>query len=193
MKRETAADRRQRLAAEAQGGDGVEILVARQLRGGVTLERERQLVRAHAVTVVDHAHQRGAAVAQVHRDRARVGVERVLHQLLHRRGRPLDHLAGGDLVDERVGQPADAHQAPKTLLPLRQQIERLDRREVGQVEARQLLRHRVGGGRHEEAELHGVAGVGRGLALLLEARASSALARAINPAGRPASRATWMP
>jgi hypothetical protein len=38
-------------------------------------------------------------------------VERVLEQLLERRGRALDHLAGGDLIDQQIGQRADrAHQ-----------------------------------------------------------------------------------
>ena len=35
------------------------------------------------------------------------GVERVVDQLAHHRGRPLDHLAGGDLADQFVGQVAD--------------------------------------------------------------------------------------
>jgi len=48
----------------------------------VALERQRQLFRRHARAVVGHAHERGAAVAQVHRDGAGARVERVLHQLL---------------------------------------------------------------------------------------------------------------
>ena len=35
------------------------------------------------------------------------GVERVVDQLAHHRGRALDHLAGGDLADQFVGQFAD--------------------------------------------------------------------------------------
>ena len=37
------------------------------------------------------------------------GVERVLDQLLDRRRRPLDHLAGGDAVDEQRIEAADWH------------------------------------------------------------------------------------
>ena len=44
--------------------------------------------------------------------RRRAGVEAVLHQLLDRRRRPLDHLAGGDAVDDGFRKPADAHQEP---------------------------------------------------------------------------------
>ena len=44
---------------------------------------------------------------QRHGDAGGAGVERVLHQLLHRGGRALDHLAGGDAVDGVGGQDAD--------------------------------------------------------------------------------------
>ena len=42
------------------------------------------------------------------------GVERVLDQLLDHGGRPLDHLAGGDLVHEVLGQPADPAHAGRS-------------------------------------------------------------------------------
>ena len=42
-------------------------------------------------------------------DPLRAGVERVLDQFLHRRGGPLDHLAGGDAVDEQRIESADGH------------------------------------------------------------------------------------
>ena len=41
--------------------------------------------------------------------RLRAGVERVLDELLHDARRALDHLAGGDAVDDMVGQTADRH------------------------------------------------------------------------------------
>ena len=103
------ADRRQRLAAEAERGDRVQVLVARQLGGRVALERQRQLLGRHAVAVVRDPDQRRPAIAQIHRDRARRRVQRVLHQFLHRRRRPLDDLAGRDLVDERIREPTDPH------------------------------------------------------------------------------------
>ncbi len=40
-------------------------------------------------------------------DLAGAGVERVVDQFAHHRRRPLDHLAGGDLADQFVGQFAD--------------------------------------------------------------------------------------
>ena len=39
----------------------------------------------------------------------RAGVERVLDQFLDDARRPLDHLAGGDAVDDAFGQLADGH------------------------------------------------------------------------------------
>ena len=93
------ADRRQRLAAEAELADMDEI-VARQLRRGVALDREGELVAIHAMAVIGDGNQRAAAVAQGDVDAARAGIERILDQLLHDRGRPLDDLAGGDLVDQ---------------------------------------------------------------------------------------------
>ncbi len=41
--------------------------------------------------------------------RLRAGVEGVLDQLLDDRGGALDHLAGGDLVDEFAGKDTDGH------------------------------------------------------------------------------------
>ena len=101
------ADRRQRLTAEPECRDRVEILVARQLGRRVALEGQRQLVGRHPDAVVGDADERGPAVAQIDRDRQGSGVQRVLHQLLDGRGGALDDLSGGDLVDEVVGQPAD--------------------------------------------------------------------------------------
>ncbi len=40
--------------------------------------------------------------------RERAGIDRVLDELLDDRGRPLDHLAGGDLVGQVRGQPMNA-------------------------------------------------------------------------------------
>jgi hypothetical protein len=106
------ANGRQRLAAEAQRRDGVQVLVVLELGGRMALERQRQLLRRHADAVVGDADQRAPAVAQVDGDSGGAGVERVFDQLLDGRGRALDDLAGGDLVDQVVRQPSDADQWP---------------------------------------------------------------------------------
>jgi hypothetical protein len=99
------SDGGQGLAPESQGGD-VDQVVVRQLGGGVTLDRQLQLPAVHAGAVVGHRDQGPAAVAQhrVHLAQhrvhlARAGVDGVLDQFLQDRGRTLDHLAGGDLID----------------------------------------------------------------------------------------------
>ena len=106
--RATERDRRQRLAAEAERRDGGEIAVG-QLGRRVALDRERQVGGAHAGAVVDDADEAAAAGLDGDVDRAGAGVERVLDQLLDRRRRPLDHLAGGDAVDEQRVEAADGH------------------------------------------------------------------------------------
>ena len=51
--------------------------------------------------------------SQRDRDPRGAGVERVLDQLLDRGGRPLDHLAGGDAIHQRLRQEANwRHQPP---------------------------------------------------------------------------------
>ncbi len=102
------ADRRQRLAAEAERAD-VEQVVVGELRGGVALDREREIVARHAGAVVGDADQAAAAAVGDDLDLGRAGIERVLDQLLDHARRPLDHLAGGDAVDGGFGELADGH------------------------------------------------------------------------------------
>src|SRR5690606_26381560 len=54
------------------------------------------------------ADQARAALLDVDVDAQRTGVEAVLDQFLDHRSRTLDHLAGGDLVDEFGGKWPDA-------------------------------------------------------------------------------------
>ena len=63
----------------------------------------RASVRVHAHAVVGHADARDAAVVDLHADARRLGVERVLDELLHDARRPLDDLARGNLVREVDG------------------------------------------------------------------------------------------
>ena len=102
------ADRGQGLATEAERRDGAEI-AGGELRGGVPLDREVEILGPHADAVVDDADQ--AAPARLHRDgdRAGTGVERILDQLLDDRGGALDHLARGDAIDEHGIETAHGH------------------------------------------------------------------------------------
>jgi hypothetical protein len=102
------ADRRQRLAAEAERAD-VEQVVVGQLRGGVAVDRKREVAARHAGAVVGDADEPAPAAVGHHLDAAGAGVERVLDQLLDHARRALDHLAGGDAIDDAFGQLADGH------------------------------------------------------------------------------------
>ena len=80
-----------------------------ELGGRVALDREHQVVAGHAAAVVGDADEPPAAAVGDDLDARRAGVERVLDQLLDDARRPLDHLAGGDAVDDgggRAGGPA---------------------------------------------------------------------------------------
>ena len=63
----------------------------------------------HALAVVGDANEPPAAAVGENVDAAGAGVERVLDQLLHDARRALDHLAGGDAVDDGFGKLADGH------------------------------------------------------------------------------------
>ena len=96
-------DRGQRLAAEPQTPYALEILERGDLAGRMPFECETDFVRGNAAAVVADPDQRRAAMIELDLDARRVRVERVLHEFLDDRRRPLDDLAGGDLTDELVG------------------------------------------------------------------------------------------
>ena len=108
-----AADRgdgRQRFAAEAQRGDGFQIIQRGDLAGGMTRHRQRQLFRRNAAAIVADADQPHAALFQIDIHAGGAGIEGVFDQFLDDRCRALDHLAGSDLVDQDLGQLPDRHQ-----------------------------------------------------------------------------------
>ncbi len=77
------------------------------------LEREDRVVLRHPAAVVGDAHEREPTLLDVHRDRARARVERVLDELLHDGRRTLDDLPRRDLVHDAGGQDLDArHRRP---------------------------------------------------------------------------------
>ena len=109
---------------------------------------------------------------EAHRHAGRAGVEAVLEQLLQHRGRPLDHLAGGDLAHQQLGQEADFANRPFALMrPARL------RRAAG--DAQQL-----GIGQAE----HGVRVAGRRPELARARPGSSRRGFSSRPRGRPAAR-----
>ena len=101
-------DGRQRLAAEAERGDGEQVLDVAQLAGGVALEGQQGVVAQHAAAVVGDADQAAAAGFDLDAQLGGAGVERIFEQLLDHRSGALHHFTGGDLVGDLVGQDADA-------------------------------------------------------------------------------------
>ncbi len=65
--------------------------------------------RRNAAAVVAHPDALPAAILDIDLDAARTGIDAVLQQLLDDGGRPLDDLAGGDLVDQAGWQDLDGH------------------------------------------------------------------------------------
>ncbi|MEJ1970486.1 MAG: hypothetical protein WDN03_17940 [Rhizomicrobium sp.] len=84
-------------------------IVVAQLGGRVALDRQRQVAGVHAVAVVLHQDEIGAAIRDRDVDPRCAGIQRVLDQLLRRRGRPLHHLAGGDAVHGPFREAANLH------------------------------------------------------------------------------------
>ena len=78
----------------------------------MALDGQRQLIARQAVAIVGHQDAGEAAAVGLDFQARSPGVQGVLHQLLDRAGRPLDHLAGGDAVDQLHGQAMDGHGPP---------------------------------------------------------------------------------
>ena len=104
-------DTGQRFAAKPQGRDVLEVVQRGDLAGGMARESDADLLRRDADAVVAHADQAAAAAFQLDLDAPRARVQGVLDQFLDHRGRPFDDLAGGDLIDECVGQDLDGQRA----------------------------------------------------------------------------------
>lgn len=85
--------------------------ILRELRSAVARNRERQFVGRDPRAVVDDADQAEAAPGGRHLDAACPRVERVFNEFLHHACWPLDHFAGGNLVDDGVGELANGHAA----------------------------------------------------------------------------------
>jgi len=78
----------------------------------VPLDREHEILTAHALAVVGNADQPAAAGFGDHLDVAGAGIERVLDELLDDARRTLDHLARRDAVDDGFVELADRHGGP---------------------------------------------------------------------------------
>jgi hypothetical protein len=107
----------------------------------VAAQRQGQLFERNAAAIVFHQDLADAAGHQLDGDLAGARVQGVIDQFAHDRGRTLDHLAGGNLADQLVGQLADVAARARLTGPRGLHI-------FGQGGAGGLLRHPriVGGG-----------------------------------------------
>ena len=99
-------------------------------------ERERELVACDPDAVVHDADQPRAAALDLDADRARTRVERVLDELLDDGGRPLDDLAGGDLIDELGRKDLDGQRRALKCLRAPERATRASVPECGGARAR---------------------------------------------------------
>ena len=109
----------------------------------MALDREREIVGAHAGAVIGDADQPQAAARGRDVDPARAGIDRVLDQLLDDARRPLDDLTRGDAVDEVRRQLTDGHLMPQALageIPAGQHFTQFYRRLVERVDAQKMRR-----------------------------------------------------
>ena len=142
-------DRGQRLAAESERMQRVDVVHRGDLARGVAVERHAGVDGRHAASVVHDLNQVLAAVAEVHLDRAGSGVDGILHHLLdHRRG-AVHHLARGDLVRHHFGQQSDLVGHGLLLLVI---VGHYHQRSVG-VESVRALLHRSGSPARPEEHL----------------------------------------
>ena len=96
-----SADTGQSLAAKAHGGDAEQVVIAGEFAGGVLGERQSQFLGGDAAAIVGDADEVPAAFGDFDGDVGRAGVDGVFDEFFDDRGRALDHLAGGDAINQR--------------------------------------------------------------------------------------------
>ena len=104
----------ERLAAEAERGDGLKVGVRGQLACREALANERQVFAPDPVPVVGDLQELEAARRERDRHKRRAGVDRVLEHLLDRRGGAVNHLARRDPIDRQL---VELHDRPDDLFP----------------------------------------------------------------------------
>jgi hypothetical protein len=101
------SDARQRLAAEAEGGNRLQVGKIADLTGGVARERQGQVLHRDAGAVVTHPQELDPSLPDLDLDAVGAGVEGIFDQLLGHGGGALHHLPGGDLIDQLNGEQLD--------------------------------------------------------------------------------------
>lgn len=106
-------DAGQGLAAEAEGGDPLEVVLARNLARRVPPEAQGRVLAAHARAIVLDLDQPLPAFDEFDPDVGGSGVEGILDEFLDHGYGPLDDLPGGDLLGDLGRQNVDLiHDTP---------------------------------------------------------------------------------
>ncbi len=103
------SDTRQGLSPEPHGRHPLQVFKRSNLAGRMPLEAQRQFITAHTRTVIHYAYCPLAALLQFDFHPVCTRVQTVFHQFLDHRGRPLNHFAGGNLVNQVVWEWFDVH------------------------------------------------------------------------------------
>ena len=94
----------QRLTAEPQRGDGVQVLLPADLAGGVAFKGHAYIALVDTAAVVCHPDGTEPAFFDLHGHCGGPGVQAVFHQFLDRRSGPFHNLARRDLADQILTQ-----------------------------------------------------------------------------------------
>ena len=94
------ADAGQRLAAKTEADNRFQVIERGNFTGGMTGQRQRQLVLFDPAAVIANADKLCAAALDININSRRASVETVFYQLLHHRRRTFHHLTCGNLVGE---------------------------------------------------------------------------------------------
>ena len=114
-------DTGQGLAAKAQRANMLQIVDLRHLARRVARQGQGQLICGNTRAIIRHADQLQAAIHQLHANLRCAGIDAILNQLLHDRGRALNHLAGGNLsgdIGRELANGHDRHSSTSALLSL---------------------------------------------------------------------------
>ena len=88
----------ERLAAKAEADNRFKIVQRGNFTGGMTRQRQRQLVFFYPTAVIANADKFRPAAFDININAGSSRIEAVFHQFLHHRCRTFHHLTGGDLV-----------------------------------------------------------------------------------------------
>jgi hypothetical protein len=101
--------------AESQRAHLKQIVRDADLAGRMAGHRQRQLVGPDAAAIIADANQFAPPLLHRHVDVGRAGIDRVFQQFLDDTGRPLNHFARRDLVDDARRQRANVGGREMTL------------------------------------------------------------------------------